>query len=212
MSGDITRRNQSLYYSYHRDRRHTIEDCRTLKDHLRQLEKVGYLVEFLVREDSHLQDLKRGTTIGISTPIQGLIGVIHATRKWVEIMKTSPKVLTVNLAFDIEVEGPVHNKSRWEDESINFMGKDLRDTIQPYEDAWVVTLRIRGFDVKRVMIDQGNGAEIMYPDLYEGLGLTPKDLTRYDSPLVAFDGSIVMPAGQWPFPWRWKDERRLSTL
>ena len=212
MSGDITRRNQSLYYSYHQDRRHTIEDYRTLKDHLRQLEKAGYLVEFLVREDSHLQDLKRGTTIGISTPIQGLIGVIHATRKWVEIMKTSPKVLTVNLAFDIEVEGPVHKKSRWEDESINFTGKDLRDTIQPYEDAWVVTLRIRGFDVKRVMIDQGNGAEIMYPDLYEGLGLTPKDLTRYDSPLVAFDGSIVMPTGQWPFPWRWKDERRLSTL
>ena len=62
------------------------------------------------------------------------------------------------------------------------------------------------------MIDQGNGAEIMYPNLYEGLGLTPEDLTRYDSLLVAFDGSIVMPAGQWPFPWRWKDERRLSTL
>ena len=46
------------------------------------------------------------------------------------------------------------------------------------------------------MIDQGSGAEIMYPDLYKGLGLTPEDLTRYDSPLVAFDGSIVMPTGQ----------------
>ena len=46
------------------------------------------------------------------------------------------------------------------------------------------------------MIDQGSGAEIMYPNLYKGLGLTPEDLTRYDSPLVAFDGSIVMPTGQ----------------
>ena len=45
------------------------------------------------------------------------------------------------------------------------------------------------------MIDQGNGAEIMYPDLYEGLGLTFKDLTEYNSPLVAFDGSIILPAG-----------------
>ena len=45
------------------------------------------------------------------------------------------------------------------------------------------------------MIDQGNGAEIMYPDLYEGLGLTLEDLTEYNSPLVASDGSIILPAG-----------------
>jgi len=44
------------------------------------------------------------------------------------------------------------------------------------------------------MIDQGSRAEIMYPDIYEGLGLSPEDLTKYDSPLVAFDGSIVVPA------------------
>jgi len=57
-----------------------------------------------------------------------------------------------------------------------------------------VTMRIRGFDAKRAMIDQGSGAEIMYLDLYEGLGLTLEDLTKYDSPVVAFDGSIVVPA------------------
>ena len=27
MSGDVTRRNQSLYFSYHRDHGHMIEDC-----------------------------------------------------------------------------------------------------------------------------------------------------------------------------------------
>ncbi|XP_075633760.1 uncharacterized protein LOC142606263 [Castanea sativa] len=95
-----------------------------------------------------------------------------------------------------QLEGLVRKKSRWEDESIDLTGKDLRDTIQPHEDALVVTLWIRGFDIKRVMIDHGSGAEIMYPNLYEGLGLTPEDLTNYDSPLVAFDRSIVMLAGQ----------------
>ena len=58
-----------------------------------------------------------------------------------------------------------------------------------------MTLQIGGFDVKRVMIDQGSGAEIMYSDLYEGLGLNLEDLMKYDSPLVAFNGSIVVPAG-----------------
>ncbi|XP_075650140.1 uncharacterized protein LOC142620699 [Castanea sativa] len=58
----------------------------------------------------------------------------------------------------------------------------------------------RGYDVRRVMVDQGSGAEIMYPYLYRGLGLKPKDLTSYDSPLVGFDGKMVIPMGQVKLP------------
>ena len=60
----------------------------------------------------------------------------------------------------------------------------------------MVTLRIGGYDVKRVMVDQGSAAEIMYPDLYKGLGLKPEDLTTYSSPLVSFEGKMVVPKGQ----------------
>ena len=61
-------------------------------------------------------------------------------------------------------------------------------------------LRIRGYDVKRVMVDQGSGVEIMYPDLYKGLNLRPEDLTTYDSPLVSFDGKVVISKGQIRLP------------
>ena len=50
--------------------------------------------------------------------------------------------------------------------------------------------------MKRVLVDQGSEAEIMYPDLYKGLNLKPKDLTGYDSPLLGFDGKVVIPKGQ----------------
>ena len=50
--------------------------------------------------------------------------------------------------------------------------------------------------MKRVMIDQGSWAKIMYPDLYKGLGLKPKDLSKYDIPLVGFDGNVVVLEGQ----------------
>lgn len=46
------------------------------------------------------------------------------------------------------------------------------------------------------MIDQGSGAEIMYPDLYKGLGLKVENLTKYDIPLVGFDEKIMMLEGQ----------------
>ena len=44
-------------------------------------------------------------------------------------------------------------------------------------------------------MDNGSGAEVMYPDLYKGLNLKPEDLTVYDSPLVSFDGKVVTSRG-----------------
>ena len=36
----------------------------------------------------------------------------------------------------------------------------------------------------------------MYPDLFRGLRLKNKDLSKYDRPLVGFDGQVVIPEGQ----------------
>ena len=79
---------------------------------------------------------------------------------------------------------------------LSFSDADKQGTIQPHDDALVVTLRIGGYDVKRVMVDQGSAAEIMYPDLFKGLGLKPEDLRTYSSPLVSFEGKMVVPKGQ----------------
>ena len=83
---------------------------------------------------------------------------------------------------------------------LSFLDADKQGTIQPHDDALVVTLRIGGYDVKRVMVDQGSAAEIMYPDLYKGMGLKPEDLTTYNSPLVSFEGKMVVPKGQIRLP------------
>ena len=80
-------------------------------------------------------------------------------------------------------------------EKIAFDNNDLEGTTKPHDHALVVTHRIGGFLIKRVMIDQGNGVKIMYLDLYKGLGLKVEDLTKYDTPLVGFDGKMVIPEG-----------------
>nr|XP_023922234.1 uncharacterized protein LOC112033684 [Quercus suber] len=84
--------------------------------------------------------------------------------------------------------------------TLSFLDEDKVRTIQPHDDALVVTLRIGEYDVKRVLVDQGSGAEIMYPNLYEGLRFRPEDLAHYDLPLVGFDGKVVIPRGQIRLP------------
>ena len=54
--------------------------------------------------------------------------------------------------------------------------------------------------MKKVLVDQGSGAEIMYPNLYKEFKLKPEDLVSYDSPLVGFDGKKVIPRGQIRLP------------
>ena len=64
----------------------------------------------------------------------------------------------------------------------------------------MVTLTISGYDVRRVMVDQASITDIMYRDLYNGLDLKPEHLKTYSSPLVSFEGRMVIPKGQIRLP------------
>ena len=67
-----------MYCMYHREKGHTIEQYRVLKDHLEQLVKAGHLKEFIVRQEGGNvgQGLgSRGNTLPL--PL-GIIEVIHA--------------------------------------------------------------------------------------------------------------------------------------
>ena len=83
---------------------------------------------------------------------------------------------------------------------MGFSNEDKIGTIQPHNDALVITLRIGGYVVKRVMVDQGSAAKIMYPDLYKELNLKVEDLTSYSSPLVSFERKIIISKGQVRLP------------
>ena len=89
---------------------------------------------------------------------------------------------------------------RFTREPLAFDDNDLEGTIQPHDDALVVMAQIRGFIVKRLMIDQESGVDVMYPDLFKGLELKNEDLSKYDTPLAGFDGRVVIPQGKSPFP------------
>ena len=54
--------------------------------------------------------------------------------------------------------------------------------------------------MRRVLVDQGNAVEIMYPDLHKGLNLKSEDLMAYESPLISFEGKTVIPKGQIKLP------------
>ena len=78
MGGDSIRRNQSLYCTYHRDRRHTTEQCRVFKNHLEQLVKSGHLKEFVVNPKGGSAEQAPRSRRNTLPPPLGVIEVIHA--------------------------------------------------------------------------------------------------------------------------------------
>ena len=199
MAGDPVNHNQNLYCHYHQDHGHTTEDCRNFWDHLEQLVQEGKLKRLLHHSNG------RGSQMSLAfqgnaapRPPLGTINVIFTAPRRTgsypsRIMSVSccpddgsssmPKRIKMNISL-----------------VLGFLEKDKQGTIQPHDDTLVVTFRIGGYDVKRVIIDQGSAAEIMYPNLYRGLGLKPENLTAYSSPLVSFEGKMVAHKGQIRLP------------
>ena len=156
--------------------------------------KAGYLKKFIVDPKHQGTDqgaLQKGSLL---PPPLGMIEVIHAAPKGSTI--TRKGMLIVAPMGDCSGEQLLEKKMRVGWEPIAFGDEDLEGTIQLHDDALVVTTRISGFLVKRVMVDQGSGVDVMYPNLFKWLGLKSQDLIKYDMPSVLFDGRVVIPEGQ----------------
>ena len=199
MVGNPMKRNQNLYCQYHQDQRHTIEDCRNLWDHLNQLVQEGKLKHLLQHSSSQgSQTNLEPRRDASSRPPLGNINVIFTA-----LRRTSSCPFRVMSVTRLAIEGADLEPKKVKldvQPALSFSNKDKVGTIQPHDDALVVKLKIGGYDVKKVMVDQGSGIEIMYPDLYKGINLKPEDLRAYDSPLVSFDRKVVIPRGQIRLP------------
>ena len=197
--GNPKKRNRNLYCQYHRDHGHTTEDCRSLWDHLDKLVQEGKLKQ-LLHHFSGLggQTNSRSERETPSRPPMGTINVIFAAPG-----RTGSCPFRVMSVACLSSEDTSHEPKRARLERplvMGFSDKDKIGTIQPHDDALVITLQIGGYDVKRVMVDQCSAAEIIYPDLYKGLSLRAEDLMSYSSPLVSFEGKVIIPKGQIRLP------------
>ena len=133
-----------------------------------------------------------------SVPPLGTINIIFAARD-----RTGSCPSRIMSVAHLSSEDTSHESKRARVERplvMGFSDEDKIGTIQPHDDALVITLQIGGYDVKRVMVDQGSTVEIMYHDLYKGLSLRAEDLTPYSSPLVSFEGKVIIPKGQIRLP------------
>ena len=152
MAGDPMRRNQNLYCQYHQEPRHTTEDYGNLRNHLDQLIREGKLKHLLHhfsgQQGQANADSQRDASL---RPLIDMINVILATPG-----RTGSCLSNVMSVSQPSTEDDNRGSKRTKKEAplvLGFSDEDKVGTIQPHDDALIVTLKIGGYDMKRVLVD-----------------------------------------------------------
>jgi hypothetical protein len=84
-------------------------------------------------------------------------------------------------------------QTKWSHMQITFTEADIKLVSFPHTDAMVITSHINKWNVTRVLVDNGNQAEILFLSTFEQMGLNKSQLKESPKPLYGFGGRKIKP-------------------
>ncbi|KAK3022570.1 hypothetical protein RJ639_047548 [Escallonia herrerae] len=187
------KRNKDLWCHFHNDHGHTTDNCESLKRAIEALIKRGQLRKFVAPKEDRQQTPPameeredREENAGIINTISGGLAAggssgrarkAYAREVYITSQPLDKKSKTVPVA------------------AITFSDEDSKDIQTPHDDPLVITVRAGNFDVKRVLIDNGSSAEILFFDAFKKMNIPTDRLRKMDTPLYGFSNHPVAAEG-----------------
>ena len=84
--------------------------------------------------------------------------------------------------------------------AISFTEEDARWLHHPHDDTLVISLLIADFNTRRVLMDNGSSADILYYLAFQQIRINKERLLPSDTPLVGFGRTKVFPMGTITLP------------
>ena len=187
IKGDPNKRNWNKYCCFHRDHGHDTDECFDLKQQIENLIRQGKLRNFLGRD--HKDEKLKAKVEELSRPPLGEIRMILGgdfTGQSSRSRKTYLKVVQ-----NIQLFGRSPKTKTTEEQAITFMDEDAARIHHPHDDAIVITLLIADYTTKRVLVDNGSSADILYYPVFQQMKLERDQLCPMYSSLVGFGGTKV---------------------
>ena len=203
MANAIAFSDKNKYCRFHKDHGHYIEDCRDLKQQIGELIRKGKLQKYVKKgESSKFSDGNKSWHESSSRsedhPFQCPQDVIREIKTIAGGPFIGGSFKSLRKACQRQVNN-VHMiptfEQRRTDQDMSFNEGDARGMKQPHNDPLVIILTIEGFNTKRILMDNGSSADIIYLPTFQQLKLDLRRLRPFDSPLVSFSGDRVYPKG-----------------
>ncbi|WJX56837.1 hypothetical protein P8452_42457 [Trifolium repens] len=193
-------RNENEFCHYHRCKGHDTEKCFRLKDLIEELIRSGHLKKFIERaaqenkarqrsprsprsprnpptEDAREKDQPR---ISVNTIAGGFAGGGNSNNARKRYVRKSER--------ELDMVGHVSFPPA---PDLSFSPKDATNVAPHDDDPLVIQVQILNCDVKRVLIDSGSSADIMYWDAFKAMQLAGKQLQPYHGTLYPLDNGGV---------------------
>ncbi|XP_023898015.1 uncharacterized protein LOC112009893 [Quercus suber] len=174
MKGDPNKHNKNKYCCFHRDHGHDTDKCYYLKQQIKNLIRQGKLRHFIGRD--HKDEKLKEKVEESSRPPLGEIKVIIGGISIGQSSKSKKTYLKVVQNVQLSQRSPRTKETN--ELAIIFMDEEAKRIHHPHDDAIIITLLIAGYMTRRVLVDNGSSADILYlPRLP-----TNKTWTRSTSP------------------------------
>ncbi|XP_066163886.1 uncharacterized protein [Oryza sativa Japonica Group] len=85
---------------------------------------------------------------------------------------------------------------RYLNQQISFEAEDAKGVLFPHQDPLVISAEVAGFEVRRILIDGGSLADVIFAEAYAKMGLPTLALTQAPVSLRSFGGEAVQVLGQ----------------
>ncbi|XP_073131434.1 uncharacterized protein [Henckelia pumila] len=221
MQNNPKRQRSDKYCHFHKDKGHTTEDCFSLRAEIEKLIKRGHLGNFVdksygEKRDDMSQDeqpkrdyQKRHDEAGKqheradeNFPTGGVIAVITGGPACGDSNNARKALLraakgTNNLSSPNSL--PMYEIGTIQD-GLSFSDKDLKNPRGTHNDALIISATISNFSVKKILVDSGSSADIIFHDAFVKLGISNAQLTPVNTPLVGFSGEIIEALGEETLP------------
>ena len=191
------------YCRFHKDHGHYIEDYRDLKEQIKELIWKGKLQKYVKNGDfNRYRDGKKDQHEGSQKDEDCLLprpqGAIGEIKTITGGPSTGGSFRSLKKSYQRQVNS-VHSLPSLKQRRINqymyFSGEVAKEVKQPYDDPLVIMIMIEGFNTRRVLVDNGSSAEIIYLSAFQQLKVEPKRLRPFESPFVSFSGDKAYPRG-----------------
>ncbi|GAV76056.1 hypothetical protein CFOL_v3_19531, partial [Cephalotus follicularis] len=163
----VGNRNVEKYCRYHRDHWQDTEKCRQMNNQIEDLIRKGHMRKYVDRDAPQGRREQRREEAPRQQEEQQQPRVHHSKR-----LKT----------------GGV-------EEVITFSEADYEGVRLPHDDPVVITLLVELFTMKRILIDSGSSADILYKHAFDQLRIPADQLKLVKTPLVGFAGETIHPLG-----------------
>ena len=158
MKGDPNKCNRNKYCRFHRDHGHDTDECFDLKQQIKNLIRQGKLRNFIKQD--HKDEKLKGKLEESSWPPLGEIKVIiggTSIRQSSKSRKTYLKVVQ-----NVQLSGRSPRTRVTDEQAITFKDKDVERVHHPHDNAIVITLLIANYTTRRMLVDNGSSADILY--------------------------------------------------